>query len=445
MKIRADFTNVTGKIRPVHSVGQPPRGGRHYEAMHFLSDANIPYSRLHDVGGEFAANRFVDIPNIFRDFDKDENLPESYDFAFTDNLLEAMHKNGIKPFFRLGVTIENHRHVKPIRIFPPKDYEKWARICEHIIRHYNEGWANGYHYGIEYWEIWNEPENNMGEMNECWTGTAEEYYRLYDVTAKHLKACFGDTIKIGGYASTGIPTAEVELYEKEPDHKATTRREYFIEFARGFLSYIKEHNSPIDYFSWHSYAGLEVMLDEAKTCRHLLASFGFEDLPDIIDEWNICHTVENRPTAMAMVHTLSALLAFQKMPLIAMTNFYDARIDSSSLYQGFFSPETKLPFLTYYSFVAFGKLYALENEVFTESDNEKVYVGAATNGTKSTLIVTNTDNAAIDVDLDICGADLSTAEIIVGDAVFQYRTIHKDISNGKLTLGANSFVQINFN
>ncbi len=32
---------------------------------------------------------------------------------------------------------------------PPADFNKWAIICEHIIRHYNEGWADEYLYSIE--------------------------------------------------------------------------------------------------------------------------------------------------------------------------------------------------------------------------------------------------------------------------------------------------------
>jgi len=43
---------------------------------------------------------------------------------------------------------------------PPKDFNKWARICVNIIRHYNDGWAGGYHWGIKYWEVWNEPDNH---------------------------------------------------------------------------------------------------------------------------------------------------------------------------------------------------------------------------------------------------------------------------------------------
>ena len=91
----------------------------------------------------------------------------------------------------MGVTIENQCYIRAYHIHPPKDFGKWARICEHIIRHYNEGWANGFHFGIVYWEIWNEPDNGLPGENQMWTGTDEEYFALYDVTAKHLKKCFG--------------------------------------------------------------------------------------------------------------------------------------------------------------------------------------------------------------------------------------------------------------
>ena len=41
-------------------------------------------------------------------------------------------------------------------------------------------------------------------MNQMWTDTAEQYYELYAVTAKHLKKCFGERIKVGGYAASGF-------------------------------------------------------------------------------------------------------------------------------------------------------------------------------------------------------------------------------------------------
>ena len=67
--------------------------------MQYLKDANIGYARLHDVGGGFGGNLYVDIPNIFRDFDADEFDPESYDFAFTDELLKGMAEYDIKPIY----------------------------------------------------------------------------------------------------------------------------------------------------------------------------------------------------------------------------------------------------------------------------------------------------------------------------------------------------------
>ena len=151
--INVDFSKAKGKIKRMHAVGQPPFSGGFnkfdFSHMQILKDANIPYSRLHDVGGAFGGNRFVDIPNIFRDFDADETLPENYDFAFTDEIIKALVSYGVEPYFRLGVTIENQANIKAYRIHPPKDYDKWARICEHIVRHYNEGWANGFHYNIQ--------------------------------------------------------------------------------------------------------------------------------------------------------------------------------------------------------------------------------------------------------------------------------------------------------
>ena len=65
----------------------------------------------------FGGNLFVDIPNIFRDFDADETKEESYDFAFTDILIKNLVDAGVEPFFRLGVTIENGYLTRAYRIY----------------------------------------------------------------------------------------------------------------------------------------------------------------------------------------------------------------------------------------------------------------------------------------------------------------------------------------
>ena len=426
--IQIDTSKQLKKIKPMHAMGQPPFAGGFrkfdFTYMKHLQNANIPYSRLHDVGGAFGSNRFVDIGNVFRDFHADETDPASYSFAFTDHLLEAMHEYGLKPIFRLGETIENQMTIEPIRIHPPKDYAKWARICEHIIRHYNEGWANGYRYGIEYWEIWNEPENGpTPELNQMWTGTAEEYYRLYDVTAKHLKACFGDSIKVGGYGSCGFggifyhpETYGIDYPVKEigPNYEKDT---YRITFLLDFLNYTKAHSSPIDFFSWHSYYNVEktVIMDEF--LHRTLAKYGYADLETHLNEWNNA----NGTTYGLTVHGSSFASASVASMMLAMQDahtdllcYYDSRLQTSA-YSGLFAPLSREPVSTYYSFVAFGRLYALGTQAECKIDCEQsgLYAVAATNGNGHALMISNQTGAT--QPLSIRGVDLSQARLYVID------------------------------
>ncbi len=212
-----------------------------------------PVKPMHDVGGNFADGLFVDIPNIFRDFDADETDPANYDFVFTDWLIQTLMSHHVEPVFRLGVSIENYCKWRAYRIFPPKDNAKWAHICEHVIRHYNEGWADGFRYGITYWEIWNEPDHtHLPQDNQMWQGTPEEYFELYDTAAKHLKACFGNTIKVGGFASCGfygifldpekygLSRMPNKPYDWEYSNCVVR---YRVEFFYRFFRYIKEHGS----------------------------------------------------------------------------------------------------------------------------------------------------------------------------------------------------------
>ena len=122
-----------GRVRPVHGVGQPPFLGLDFSLLQTLTAAKIPFSRLHDVGGAFGGGRFVDIPNLFPDFDRDPADPANYDFAFTDRLIGALVEAGVEPYYRLGVTIENHAALRAYRIHPPRDFLHWAKIAEGII------------------------------------------------------------------------------------------------------------------------------------------------------------------------------------------------------------------------------------------------------------------------------------------------------------------------
>ena len=394
------------KMKPGHGGGQPPIGGKDMtEFFHYMTEAGIPYSRLHDVGGAFGGNRFVDIPNVFRNFDLDENDPENYDFTFTDHLLKALVDAGVEPYYRLGITIENQAYIKPYHTYPPKNYEKWARICEHIIRHYTEGWANGYEYPITYWEIWNEPEVQNEMM---WCGTFEEYFRLYDVTAKHLKKCFGGKIKVGGYASCGF-YAIAPKYKIDPETNMpgtippSEHEEKLMRFFYGFFDYIKTHQSPIDFFSWHSYADVSRVAIMDNWLHGELERLGYGGLETHLNEWD--PFAKEFGTAHHAAEVAAMIVALQQ-GYTDIACIYDMRTNAAP-YCPLFDIKTHKPIHAYYALVAFNTLYKLGWQVECKSDNGRLYALAASNGKKSAMMLVNlTGNAE---ELSVQGVDLTDA------------------------------------
>ena len=71
-KIQVNPQKIVKKMKPMHGGGQPPVNCHATdEHFHYLTEAGIPYSRLHDVEWAFGGGKYVDIPVIFRNFDAD--------------------------------------------------------------------------------------------------------------------------------------------------------------------------------------------------------------------------------------------------------------------------------------------------------------------------------------------------------------------------------------
>ncbi len=396
-KISVDFNKETGKIKPMHGVGQPPAFGMDFSMFRYLTEAGIPFSRLHDVGGMFGGSRFVDIPNLFPDFEKDPSDPDSYDFAFTDKLMTALVDAGVEPFFRLGITIENYVEIKAYRVYPPKDSLKWAKICEGVIRHYTEGWADGFRYNIRYWEIWNEPDNEEDPLkNPMWRGSMEQYFELYGTASKYLKDRFPH-LNFGGYASCGFYA--IAGVETDPNAKATAREEYFVEFFEKFLQYVKKNNCPLDFFSWHSYASIEHTAIFARYARKKLDEYGFVNTETTCNEWNYMINLRGTPRHAAL--TAAMMLSFQHLPLDSAM-FYDAQI-SASPYASLFDPLSWKPLPTYEAFRAYNELYKRGREVGLKLENAPgIYAAAAKGEDAGAVMISNTNEepAALSVDFE---------------------------------------------
>lgn len=372
-----------GKIKPLHAVGAGPRqvGAKlSFDSSEIFKEIGIPYSRLHDIEGAYGANQFVDIHCVFPDFDADENDPASYNFYHTDQYINAIYEVGTKVYYRLGETIDWY-HTK-LHINPPKDFLKWAKICEHIIRHYNEGWADGYYLDIKYWEIWNEPDNKR-----MWTGTYEEFYELYCVASTHLKKCFPH-LKIGGVGASGF-----YAFNRED---STDWFKSIIPFHEGFFEYItqKEEKIPLDFFAWHCYAeSPEEVKIHAEFARNLLEKYGYSDAESILDEYNTFESLEKCPAVIPdYASTLGATMIVAQNSPLDMLFYYDLRLISmNGVFQRDFDFASVKRLQGFYSLRAFGNLYRMGDRCECIGDINKVYILSATSEGKVGVMICATD------------------------------------------------------
>lgn len=264
--IAIDFGLTNGLLRPLHGVNRGPLvAGGIVDLTERHRELGIPFNRLHD--SHWPNSDVVDIHSVFPDSAADPANAGNYQFAFTDEYLLGVRQTGAEIIYRLGESIE-HTRIKRY-VHPPKDPERWAAVCLGIIRHYNEGWADGMRLGIRYWEIWNEPENRP----VMWTGTDDQLLRLYKTTARAIRQ-HDPKLKVGGpgFGYTGSFV----------DGRFETSS-----FVSNFLATCRQEEVPLDFFSWHCYTDDPgELVARAKAIRSLLDANGFQKTESHLNEWN---------------------------------------------------------------------------------------------------------------------------------------------------------------
>ena len=264
-----------GHAKPFSYNSAPPRS-QSIDVSAGYRMARIDIVRTHDAyGAADIDSRFVpptlasplaprvpssfDADSIFKDPKADPDKEASYNFGPTDKVIASITAIGANAIFRLG-------RSEGADATPPADFDKWAAVAKHVVLHYNKGWANGFHYRIKYWEVWNEPD--LGGLP--WTGTPEQYYSLYAKVARAVKAA--DSSALVGGPTLGFPN-DPSAY-REP-----------------FLAYVRQHALPFDFLSWHWYSNDEadpyVFVRTADNLEALVRAAGLPATPTILDEWNM--------------------------------------------------------------------------------------------------------------------------------------------------------------
>lgn len=379
--ITINNSQIIAPMKPMHATNNGPSTGPAYAGPHRAnSDRNnfatfsalrIPYVRNHDVAlsEAYGCQHMVDIHCIFPDFSRDVDDETAYDFVLTDVYTQNIMATGAQIFYRLGAGIEHWN--KKYGTIVPSDFKKWAQICEHVIMHYNQGWANGFQYGMKYWEIWNEADLDPDDAanKKTWGGTKAQFFDFYEVVAKHLKGRFPE-LKIGGPA----------LASKE-------------DWADDFLREMHLRGVPIDFFSWHIYtADPKAVSAKAGRIQKLMDNHGYGHAENILNEWNYVrdwsHAVEYARTIKGIkgaAFNAAVMCEGQNCSELDMLMYYDAR--SEMVWNGLFSSDTLEPLKGYYTFKMFSLLYQLGNQTFSVCEDRDVYVVSAANkDTKAAMI-----------------------------------------------------------
>ena len=161
-----------------------------------------------------------------------------YNWQYIDRLYDFLLSIDIKPFVELSFMPKDLASGSKTvfwwqgNVTPPKSYDKWADLIRHLVSHFQERYG---HDEVKTWyfEVWNEPDLHDG----FWTGTKEEYFKLYEVTARAIKSVSPD-YRVGGPATA------------------------MGQWDESFISYCHSHHVPLDFVSSHSYGVKSGYLDE---------------------------------------------------------------------------------------------------------------------------------------------------------------------------------------
>ncbi|SNR31086.1 GH39 family glycosyl hydrolase [Lutibacter flavus] len=240
--IKIDYNNIAGDLNTMFNecigAGRANEGLRadwQQQLTMVKNECDFKYIRMHGL-----------LSDDMGVYSEDEKGNPNYNYQYIDALYDFILSINMKPFVELGF-MPSALASGPETIFwwkgnvtPPKDYKKWADLISNLTTHFTE------RYGAEevkswYFEVWNEPNLTPG----FWTGTQEEYFKLYEYTTKAIKNV-NSAYKVGGPATAGAA------------------------WVPETIEFCENSNVPIDFISTHTYGVKHGYLDEFGTSGTIL-------------------------------------------------------------------------------------------------------------------------------------------------------------------------------
>ncbi len=203
---------------------------------------------------------------------EDARNPDHYDFSQMDTVAARAEAMGIE-LFPILATTPAQLSMDGTHKGAPTELEVYVEVIRHVILHLTQGWGDGHHYRIRYWEIGNEPDISevRGPLGGFfWTGTRQQFFEMYAALAKTIKSIKAPSA-IGEYKVGGPAIMRLELWGKP------------------FLEYCNKNELPLDFFSFHKYADdPEEFARLAERAEQLVRKFPrYRDTELILNEWNM--------------------------------------------------------------------------------------------------------------------------------------------------------------
>ena len=191
-----------------------------------------------------------------------------YNWQYIDEIFDEMLAQGIRPFVELSFTPKAMASGEKTvfwwkgNITPPRDYAEYSDFIHAAVSHWEARYGRA---EVEKWffEVWNEPD-----LGIFFTGTMDEYFKIYDSAARAVKAV-SESYRVGG--------------------PATSEHHWIDEF----IAHCVENNIPVDFLSTHTY-GVEGAIDEFGRDLHVLL-----DDPDYIPSSVAATRAKIEKTALA--------------------------------------------------------------------------------------------------------------------------------------------------
>ena len=233
-KVKGPFNTMFKECIGAGRANEGLRADWQQQLTYVKKECDFKYIRMHGL--------LTDDMGVYHE---DKNGKPEYNYQYIDVLFDYLQKIGIKPFVELGfmpgALASGSQSIFWWRgnVTPPKDYDKWGELIRNLTLHFTE------RYGANevktwYFEVWNEPN-----LNGFWSGTQEEYFKLYRYSVKAIKAV-NNEYRVGGPATAGAA------------------------WVPEMINFCSKNQLPLDFVSTHTYGVKQGYLDEYGTTGTIL-------------------------------------------------------------------------------------------------------------------------------------------------------------------------------